>query len=232
MKRKSTGREYKNKNVRRRLFDKPTRAIAKVPRPISGFPLSQTVKLRYVAGLLMNPAQGLSEVWVIRANSLYDPDLTFVGHQPYGHDQWKDIYNHYSVQSAKCTATFMSSSSTPANACASCSITLKDDFTADIAPAKTSEESGRAAYKCISSSSGSGAMATISKSFNAKRFLASFNRNSNFNRAAFGSNPTEGAFFHIKISPIIPTQTSIGTYVQVTVDYTALLSEPMDFLES
>lgn len=46
--------------------------------------------------------EGLSNVTVpdtnvLRINSLFDPDFTFTGHQPYGHDLMQEIYTYYRV---------------------------------------------------------------------------------------------------------------------------------------
>ena len=38
---------------------------------------------------------------VFRMNSIYDPDQTGVGHQPYGHDQLAEIYSRYRVNGFK-----------------------------------------------------------------------------------------------------------------------------------
>lgn len=35
--------------------------------------------------------------YVFRLNSLYDPDLTGTGHQPYGFDQYAALFNRYKV---------------------------------------------------------------------------------------------------------------------------------------
>ncbi len=35
--------------------------------------------------------------YVFRLNSLYDPDLTGTGHQPYGFDQFAALYSRYKV---------------------------------------------------------------------------------------------------------------------------------------
>lgn len=40
---------------------------------------------------------GLSGVWQLSLNSIYDPDSTGGGHQPYGHDTFSTIYNRYRV---------------------------------------------------------------------------------------------------------------------------------------
>lgn len=65
------------------------------------------VKLRYAAVLTFSAGNvieplGISE-YVFRGNSIYDPDFTGVGGQPYGFDQWTDIYSVYRVYGSKIT---------------------------------------------------------------------------------------------------------------------------------
>lgn len=43
---------------------------------------------------------------VFRANGLFDPDLTATGHQPYGHDQWAQLYRQYQVNWAEIEVIF------------------------------------------------------------------------------------------------------------------------------
>jgi len=49
---------------------------------------------------------------VFRLNSLFDPDLSGTGHQPYGFDQLSQWYNSYLVTNAKITITFTTLGST------------------------------------------------------------------------------------------------------------------------
>lgn len=48
---------------------------------------------------------GFTKLQQYRANSLYDPDLTGVGHQPMGYDQLKILYNRYRVDAVHYTIT-------------------------------------------------------------------------------------------------------------------------------
>lgn len=41
-----------------------------------------------------------------RCNSLFDPDYTGIGHQPYGFDQWKNFYQQYYVYKAAISVSF------------------------------------------------------------------------------------------------------------------------------
>jgi len=45
----------------------------------------------------MNAAASSFATYCFRANSLYDPDFTSTGHQPYGFDETMTVYNNYSV---------------------------------------------------------------------------------------------------------------------------------------
>jgi hypothetical protein len=67
------------------------------------FPSIGHYVLRYSDIITLNPAAGGSAVHVWRANSIYDPDVSLAGHQPYGRDTLLSIYNHYVVDKAVIT---------------------------------------------------------------------------------------------------------------------------------
>lgn len=46
-------------------------------------------------------------------NNLYDPNYSSTGHQPYGYDQMKALYNAYNVLYAKITVTFCNAAPDP-----------------------------------------------------------------------------------------------------------------------
>jgi len=62
-----------------------------------GFPATTTTKHRYIGAGILNAAVGALGIYQFRTNSLFDPDLTGTGHQPYGFDQWKTYYGTYMV---------------------------------------------------------------------------------------------------------------------------------------
>jgi hypothetical protein len=55
------------------------------------------VQLKYVDQFVLNPASGTTDNYVFRANSLFDPNYTGAGHQPYGYDQWATFYSSWCV---------------------------------------------------------------------------------------------------------------------------------------
>lgn len=55
------------------------------------------VKLRYAEEFTLNASSGSLTAQYFRANSVFDPDVTGVGHQPMEYDFWQGVYNHYTV---------------------------------------------------------------------------------------------------------------------------------------
>jgi hypothetical protein len=72
------------------------------------FPIRMVTKLRY--GQLFTETCGASGLFgteqVFRLNSLFDPDLTGTGHQPYGFDTLATIYYRYKVHAVSITLRF------------------------------------------------------------------------------------------------------------------------------
>lgn len=65
-----------------------------------GFPRTKTVMLKYVDHCRLNGSLGTILFNDYGANSVYDPDITGSGHQPFGLDQQFLFYNHAFVKSS------------------------------------------------------------------------------------------------------------------------------------
>lgn len=72
-----------------------------------GFPDRLRTKLHYCDVVQLTASAGSPGIWQFRLNSLYDPDLTGVGHQPQWYDQLSAVYQYYQVLGAKITVTFI-----------------------------------------------------------------------------------------------------------------------------
>lgn len=79
----------KIKHIRRR---RPTTNVNRALQPFSSRFIT---KLKYSEAFVLNVANNWTQT--MRLNSLFDPNLTGVGHQPYGFDQLAAIYNRYRV---------------------------------------------------------------------------------------------------------------------------------------
>lgn len=112
---------YKRRAPRRRGYaSRKSRAmVRKAPmyrRPklvSSGFPEVKYCKLKYCTVLNMPAGGGAFGTHHFRTNSLFDPDYTAVGHQPYGFDNWAAVYSKYEVLSSYITVRFVGTQASP-----------------------------------------------------------------------------------------------------------------------
>ena len=68
----------------------------------------QPIPQRYIATMKYSQTFLLSDVspgWTFNLNSIFDPDRTGTGHQPYGHDTFQTLYNRYRVISCNWVIT-------------------------------------------------------------------------------------------------------------------------------
>lgn len=73
---------------------------------IYGFPRSTVTTLRYCETYSLTSTASSIAKQVFRMNSIYDPDFTNTGHQPYYFDQLSTLYDHYVVLGSKLTVQF------------------------------------------------------------------------------------------------------------------------------
>lgn len=101
-KRKYARRRY---GARKRLRRTYKRRTVNVNRSLQPFGQRYLCKLKYSDNFIINP---LSPVipYQLRLNSIFDPNLTGVGHQPYGFDQLALLYNRYRVYACKWNLRF------------------------------------------------------------------------------------------------------------------------------
>lgn len=94
--RKSSRRSYYKKRPRRRRYSRNT---TKINRMGSGFPPSVLVPHTYVDSYKLSTtgSPAIAATQQFRMNSLYDPDYTNTGHQPYYFDQTAAMYSQYHV---------------------------------------------------------------------------------------------------------------------------------------
>lgn len=55
------------------------------------------VKHKYAQSVRISTSGGVTGLYQFNLNSIFDPDRTGIGHQPYGRDQYAALYNRYRV---------------------------------------------------------------------------------------------------------------------------------------
>lgn len=89
---------------RRKRRTKRANVIPRLTFYSGGIPPQMVVRFKYSQTIALNPSSLLPiTTWVFRANSLYDPDSTGTGHQPYLFDFWSQVYKRYTVLGSKMT---------------------------------------------------------------------------------------------------------------------------------
>lgn len=61
------------------------------------FPARMRAVLRYSETFVIAAGVGGTGHQMFRCGSIFDPNQTGIGHQPYGHDTYQAIYDHYKV---------------------------------------------------------------------------------------------------------------------------------------
>lgn len=74
--------------------------------PVSLCPPAIRVVLKYNFRCAVISAVGALSLQVFSANGMFDPDITGVGGQPLGYDQWSAFYQRYRVLASSCEATW------------------------------------------------------------------------------------------------------------------------------
>jgi len=215
---------YQRRNKRKPMNKRRPRKNAAKPRkwvvPRNPFPLKTVAKLRYGATIRLDPALGASAVHLFRCNSIFDPDFTGVGHQPYGRDTYETIYNHYRVLKSRISCVFLPNG-TSSTGHMVCGIAIKDDPTVELGFDAIRESKG-AHYKMVADQS---QKVTVTHGYNSKKaFPASVSSlNSNM-----GTNPAEDYFFQVFTTSANSGIDPSSVDVVVTIEYTALFWELKD----
>lgn len=92
------------------------RSIGQPARQLNPFPDNKLVKHRYCDVVVMGAAggPGLPSVFQFRANSMFDPDFSGVGHQPMFRDEMVAQYKNYTVIKSMIKITLPAEDSTAA----------------------------------------------------------------------------------------------------------------------
>jgi len=200
-----------------------------------GFPTTQDVTLKYCETVTINcGAAGALGYYSWRANSLFDPNLTGVGHQPMGRDAWSAIYSRYVVMRSRCIATYtVASSATDAPT----GFGLLIHETGSLSGSgSTLMEQGRSVYRVVSSSSASNSNSAIRlfAEFDTKKWfgIKDVADNSDTFGAVVGSNPSQTPCFVTWIQDLATAADLPAIYVTVEIEYDVHFTCPMEQVAS
>lgn len=233
-------KSYSRKYNKKRSYRRKRRKFFKKRKPISrqlGLGTSHTARLRYCAEINLNPVSGGMASHVFRANDLFDPDVTSVGHQPYGFDQLMALFNHFTVIGSTCKVQQYNSSTTSVNP-AWLGIMLTDDGTrvstsVDVNHLLESYGAGNViGVGWVGAPNGSSIENKVFKSFSAKKF---FKKNAIIGSADYrgdsSASPNEAAYYEVYCAAIGSNDPGL-IQLLVTIEYIAVFTEPKRVVQS
>jgi hypothetical protein len=102
----------KTRNTRKAKARRPNNTTndytTKVPYIFGFIKPREVATLHYMDIFYDSLAAGAASIYTFRSNSIFDPDFTGTGHQPYGHDTLVALYNRYRVINLSWKITFPS----------------------------------------------------------------------------------------------------------------------------
>lgn len=217
------GRRRFTANKRRRVVKARRRPrISRGIRMGTGFPLQKVVKMRYLTTFRLTPGLAATANHFFRCNSIFDPDAATGGHQPYTHDTWAAIYNHYTVTKASCKLVATSTSATPTIV----GIRVTDDQSAE-QNIDTAMESGKAHYRVNASEN---SKAVVTHGYNKQKMFRNSGKDSV--SADMNANPAEQAYFQLFVRHLNATASGSAIDCLVELNYTVRMWELKDIGQS
>lgn len=217
---------YKKKNYRRRKRRYKKKGKSMFQKSTS-MPLSKkfTFKTRYFeSALSVNPAVGgLASSYVFRGNSLFDPNLTGVGHQPIGFDQLMPLYDHYTVIGMRARVEFTNTDLVRTN---QVGIYISDQSAVEPDP-RVIIENGLGKHTLLNPhDSGGNSHSTLTLTHSPHKFLTRPNPLSDDAlRGTILTNPAEGTYLHVWAADPAGADSALVNF-QITLEYIAILTEP------
>lgn len=220
----------KSKKSRRRHSRRKTNK----PKSMIGFPANRVVKMRYVQQVSLNMTGTGQQVITFRANGIYDPLAAIGGHSALGLDQWAVFYKRYVVLTSKCRFTATNTESMTGTSPLFIGVAISTEASFPLSNFLTYIEGNKMPYRLLTGL-GNNVVRSVSNRFNAKNWFNVKDVKDNQDRlgADMNSNPAEEAFFGVIAQTTDNASNTEGVVNGIVqIDYTVLLSDPLDIPQS
>lgn len=225
-------RRFKRKRGLRRTSRRKRRLRLNTNPMRTAFPANRIVKMKYVSKFVIDVgASAEFKEYIFSANSIFDPDVTSAGHQPYGFDQWTTFYKQYVVLGSKITVQGITdTTSTPS---------IYGVRTVDLATTGHTTITGLmenpiVSYRVLQLAANGNVPDPATARFSAKKWFNVKDVKDNKTRigALMTASPSEQAYFSVFAGPHNATTDIPAIYFLATIHYTVLLSEPKELPQS
>jgi len=207
----------------RRMFKRKGRRSTKLVnmKALSPFPQRYITTCKYSENITVpGPGGGGLAQYNYRLNSIFDPNLSGIGYQPYGHDTLATLYNRYRVISCSyvihgvCTDNASNTNSQIVVIPANEAITLSGGFQESMSHPKAkfiSQPNNGAALKPLKG--------TVYLPSLVGRSKAQYMADDRY-QAVLGANPLENAILNIFGGMITSSATTVSMNISITLKYT------------
>lgn len=192
-------------------------------------PIAKTFKtnLRYVENAInVNPgAAGLADSYVFSCNGLWDPNVSGVGHQPTGFDQFMLMYQEYQVIGAKIRVEF---ANTDTGAHQTVGIAVLGGTTEQV-DTRVMIENGGCKWKTITPRNGSKDYCTMTMGVSPHKWLGRRGPLSvDELKGTASGNPAQQCYFHIFAQDYGAGGDTAPVGLNVQIDYIVIFTKPRE----
>lgn len=170
-------------------------------------------KLTYSEGFNVAITTGIPQLFEFRGNSLFDPDVTFVGHQPYLFDELAALYATYQVHGCSIKIYPGPNATPPADPFSICCVPLNGQMSSALQPFVASE----LPYATFREFTGSGDDTPIISKFMSSRRMLGFTKDQSEadenERASVTQNPSTVWYWSTVVSSVDAVATAGCTLV-------------------
>lgn len=213
----TTTRKLSQKKSNPRKYRRPT--LKDIVDLGVGMPIRARCTHKYCENVTLTSSIGAYNTYVFSTNSLYDPNLTGVGHQPLYFDQIGLFYNRSCVTDAKITVKF-TTDTTNSNPLVVV-LFIDDDATTTVANIQTLAENSTANSAQLKVIKGGSEAQQLSKSWSLKQAFGPTNISDAQYSGTSSSGPADQQYFIIGMQPMTGSTTS-AVLLQVQIEYTAI----------
>ena len=198
-----------------------------------GFPKSIVTKLRYVDNLgFTASAANTASMNVYRANSVFDPDQTGVGHQPMFFDNYAAIYNNYRVLGSKIRVVFSPFYDYTDSATLQSSrgpwlvgINGANTTTAVSTNMTTRAEMNEGNYKVLNARTGADGVVVVEHNYDPESRLGRLAADDVVSSTVTG-NPSNAYYWQVWVATTDSTAVTSSIYANVYIEYTVEFFQP------
>lgn len=135
----SKARSSKKSYSKRRSYKKKQQTTISVTKALTPIPSRYITRMKYAEAVPMSSAGMSTYRWNL--NSIWDPNRTGIGHQPYAYDQLSTLYNRYRVISCRYVVSAIADGSN-----IQCAVLPSNDASPPISNVSECRENPRAQY--------------------------------------------------------------------------------------